>query len=142
LQGLNSKNTGTEITIDTPSGRTRLDIGSYDQESGELNLLEVKNGPGARLTPNQRACFPDIQNGNFTPAGQNAGNLGLSLEPGGGASSVNINIVNLNGANAQMPEAAAAAADAAAAATGEAAGAEGGAAVGEAVGPLIIDVIP
>jgi hypothetical protein len=95
LQGLNQSNTGTEITIDTPSGRTRLDIGSYDPESGELNLIEVKNGPGARLTSNQRACFPDIQNGNFTPAGQNAAGLGLSLEPGGGVSSVNVNVVNL-----------------------------------------------
>jgi hypothetical protein len=140
LQGLSGSNVGTEITFDTPSGRTRLDIGSYDPDSGELNLFEVKNGPGARLTPNQKACIPDIQNGDFTPAGQNALDLGLDLQPGGGTSSVNVNIVNLNGATVQMPETVPAAVEAGAAVVGEAAGAEAAPAAGEAIAPIIIEL--
>jgi len=94
-------NVGTEITVDTPSGTVRLDVGMYDPTTGNLSLTEVKNGPGARLNSNQKACFPDIQNGQGVPRGPNFRSLGV---PPGGPRSMSLDIENLNGANARLPQ--------------------------------------
>ena len=98
-------NFGQEITLDVPGkGSVRLDIGSYDPVTGNLELTEVKNGPSARLTTNQNACFRDVENGNFIPRGNNAKNLGLEIgKLGGGAKGTTLNIENLGGANVRMP---------------------------------------
>ena len=94
-----------EITLEVPGvGRVRLDIGAYDQQSRQLEVNEVKNGPNARLTEGQRACFNDVAKGNFIPRGANAKNLGLNVGvKGGGASAVELKITNLNGAKVTMP---------------------------------------
>ncbi|MEO9061082.1 MAG: RHS repeat-associated core domain-containing protein [Nitrosospira sp.] len=97
-------NIGQEITIDTPSGSVRVDIGAYNPKTGNLNLTEVKNGPFARLATNQKACYPEILQGQFTPRGPNAQALGLSNTLGGGTNSTSLQIKNLNGANVQIPE--------------------------------------
>src|SRR5262249_32014541 len=100
-----------EILLDVPNldKSTRLDIGQLASDR-ELILDEVKNGTGARLTQNQRACIPEILKGNFIPRGARPAALGLDVgKLGGGASSVSVRITNLGGANVKLPLAGAAA---------------------------------
>ena len=70
---------GQEVTIQTPVGRTRVDIVARDA-NGNL-IFEVKNGPSARVNPNQERVFQYIRQHGGTPVGANAKNAGL---PAGG----------------------------------------------------------
>lgn len=76
---------GREITMQTTAARTRLDL--FVQASREGGVIpgtaqrvnplqqffvEVKTGPTARLTRNQRLAFPEIRVGGGIPRGLNA----------------------------------------------------------------------
>jgi hypothetical protein len=55
--------------------RVRVDIAADFQ--GEIHLIEVKNGPSAGFTPNQRIAYPEMQLPDglrpaVTPVGNNA----------------------------------------------------------------------
>ena len=63
---------GTEVTIEVNSVKTRVDF--VGEKDGILYLYEVKNGPYARLTPNQKVVIPQLQDFHkgFIPVGKNA----------------------------------------------------------------------
>jgi hypothetical protein len=67
---------GYEITIDVSTGRIRGDIIVRDAQG--LKLIESKNGPGAKLTPNQAAAFPILPSQGGVGRGGNAQRAGLS----------------------------------------------------------------
>ena len=67
---------GQEVTIQTPVGRTRVDIVARDPD-GNL-IFEVKNGPRAKVNPNQQRVFEYIREHGGTPVGDNAENAGLA----------------------------------------------------------------
>jgi len=69
---------GREITIQTSAARTRLDLVGRNK-AGELEFIEVKNGPNAGLTPNQELAIPKIREGGGVPRGGNAVAAGLSV---------------------------------------------------------------
>ena len=63
---------GTEVTVEVNGIRTRVDF--IGEKNGKLFLYEVKNGPHAHLTPNQKKAIPllrDFRYG-FIPIGRNA----------------------------------------------------------------------
>ena len=65
----------TEVTVDLYGVRNRFD---FVGKKGEyLYLFEVKNGPTARMTPNQKINIPIMQNQTspFIPIGNNAKNV-------------------------------------------------------------------
>ena len=62
---------GSEITVDAGGVRTRPDLFAR-LPGGQLSFVEVKNGPGARLTPNQERAFPIIRTQGGVPRGANA----------------------------------------------------------------------
>lgn len=62
---------GSEITVDAGGVRTRPDLFAR-LPGGQLSFVEVKNGPGARLTPNQEKAFPIIRSQGGVPRGANA----------------------------------------------------------------------
>lgn len=63
---------GTEVTIEVNSVKTRVDF--VGEKDGILYLYEVKNGPYARFTPNQKVVIPQLQDFHkgFIPVGKNA----------------------------------------------------------------------
>ena len=68
---------GSEITIETAAGRTRLDLFVESPLEGGVNPLqeffvEVKTGPTARLSRNQRLAIPIIRSKGGIPRGLNA----------------------------------------------------------------------
>lgn len=65
------------VTIDTPVGRTRIDL-VEQTASGERQFVEVKNGPYARLNPNQTRVFAYIRKFGGTPVGQRAAEAGFT----------------------------------------------------------------
>lgn len=68
---------GSEITVVTPSGvRTRLDLMAL--QNGQLQPIEAKKGPNARLTKNQRKAFPEIAAKGCTAVGGNAAAAGIA----------------------------------------------------------------
>lgn len=69
---------GREISLEADGVRTRLDI-LVQNPDGSLELVEVKNGPFANLSPNQRTAIPVIANEGAIPYGQNAADAGLTL---------------------------------------------------------------
>ena len=73
--------TGGEVTVEMPSGRrSRVDTVTTTQD-GSRNFVESKNGPNARLTPNQRELRDTLDSGGtVTPRGRRAEEAGL--EPG------------------------------------------------------------
>ena len=73
LQQEGVTNIHTEVTFEVNGGRIRVDI--VGEFNGEVRLYEVKNGPSAGFTPNQRMAFPQM-NGELPiiPWGQNAMN--------------------------------------------------------------------
>ena len=77
---------GKEVTFELPNGgRTRADI--VTESKGDLNIVESKNGPNARLTPRQTQAQQAVQQGQqLIPRGGNAQAAGLT--PG---TPVNIN---------------------------------------------------
>ncbi|MDQ1532144.1 MAG: hypothetical protein QOE37_2282, partial [Microbacteriaceae bacterium] len=66
-----------EITIDTPVGRTRIDL-VQQTSTGERKFVEVKNGPTAKLNANQKRVFDYIRQFGGTPVGQRAAQAGFT----------------------------------------------------------------
>jgi hypothetical protein len=65
---------GYEITIEVNGVRVRVDIAA--NFNGEIILIEVKNGPYARFTPNQSVVYPQMyDNVPLIPYGGNASNV-------------------------------------------------------------------
>lgn len=73
-----------EVTLVTPgipntTVRTRVDLIIADPHNpGEVILIEVKCGPGARLTPNQKVALPAIERTGGVAVGGNAVKAGLA----------------------------------------------------------------
>lgn len=61
-----------EVTFKTPSGRSTRFDGAYLDSKGKTWLLEVKNGPTAKLNVNQQASHPEVAQGGSTPVGAKA----------------------------------------------------------------------
>jgi len=64
----------TEVTIEVDGVRIRPDFIGIDK-NGVLNIVEVKNGPNARFTPNQKIVIPKMMGNEhpcFKPVGGNA----------------------------------------------------------------------
>jgi hypothetical protein len=68
---------GREITVEAGGVRTRPDL-YVELPCGTRCFVEVKNGPSAGLTPNQRVAFPVIQSAGGVPVGANAAAAGLT----------------------------------------------------------------
>ena len=68
---------GREITVEAGGVRTRPDL-FVEDACGNRCFVEVKNGPSAGMTPNQRAAFPVIQAQGGVPVGANAAAAGLT----------------------------------------------------------------
>jgi len=70
---------GKEVTFELPSGgRTRADIVT-ESKGGNLDIVEAKNGPSAKLTPRQTEAQEAVQQGqSLTPRGANAQAAGLA----------------------------------------------------------------
>ena len=63
-----------EVTIEVDGTRVRVDF--IGEKNGQLYLYEVKNGPKAGFTPNQKIVYPKIQEGSqFIPRGENASHI-------------------------------------------------------------------
>ncbi len=68
---------GEQISIRAGGGRTIPDF--YGQNAqGIREFIEVKNGPGAALNPNQQRLIPIIQQSGGVPVGGNAAAAGLT----------------------------------------------------------------
>jgi hypothetical protein len=51
-----------QVTVRTESGtRTRVDFAGRDRQTGEVKLTEAKSSEGARLTRNQKAGYPEME---------------------------------------------------------------------------------
>ena len=62
-----------QVTVETSSGtRLRLDFMTRDPGTGEVRCIECKASPTARLSPKQKAGFPDMEKAGGTVKG-NAG---------------------------------------------------------------------
>lgn len=60
-----------EITLEVNGVRVRVDVAA--DFNGEIILMEVKNGPFSRMTPNQRIVYPEMLDGAaIIPRGANA----------------------------------------------------------------------
>jgi RHS repeat-associated protein len=70
---------GSEITVEVGGTRIRLDFAG--EMHSELHFVEVKNGPQAGLSTNQRVTFPQMMKGDVPviPYGQNALRAGFKL---------------------------------------------------------------
>jgi RHS repeat-associated protein len=75
-EGGNTLGSG-EITIDTPVGRTRIDL-VEQTASGDRQFVEVKNGPFAQPNPNQKRVFAYIRQFGGTPVGQRTAEAGFT----------------------------------------------------------------
>jgi len=71
LETRGAKVLGREITLKTPEGTTRVDMVIKNAEGG-LEIVEVKNGVSARLTPKQQAAFVSILQSGAEPRGEHA----------------------------------------------------------------------
>jgi len=78
LEAKGAKVLGREITLQTTAGVTRVDMVIKNAEGG-LEVVEVKNGVSARLTPRQQAAFVSIQQSGAEPRGVNATRAGLPV---------------------------------------------------------------
>ena len=76
IEASGGKVLGQEITVDAGGVRTRPDL-FVEDAAGNRFFVEVKNGPSAGLTPNQKAAFPTIESSGGVPAGKNAAAAGL-----------------------------------------------------------------
>ncbi len=83
---------GRNITVDTPAARTRPDM-YVRRASGANEFVEVKTGPAAKLSPNQRAAFPQIEAGGAIPRGGNAQKAGLA--PGNPLGPTPVRVINV-----------------------------------------------
>ncbi len=78
LEAKGAKVLGREITLKTTEGVTRVDMVIRNAEGG-LEVVEVKNGVSARLTPRQQAAFVSILQSGAEPRGVNATRAGLPV---------------------------------------------------------------
>lgn len=69
---------GRNLTLEANGMRTIPDL-YVRYGDGTLAFVEVKNGPGARLTVNQEALFPVIREFGAAPYGQRAFDAGLTV---------------------------------------------------------------
>ena len=76
LEAAGGKVLGREVSVDVNGVRTRPDLFA-EFPNGQRGFLEVKTGPGARLTANQATGFPGIRAGGAVPVGDNAAAAGL-----------------------------------------------------------------
>jgi hypothetical protein len=83
LRGEGLEVAGREVTVETAVGRARLDLVTRDPQ-GRFSFAEVKNGPTAKLTANQRMVHEEIRTGGFIPRGESAARAGFNVgEPYG-----------------------------------------------------------
>lgn len=68
---------GREITIEANGVRTRPDL-YVEFPNGQRGFVEVKTGPHARPTANQRAAFPAVNQTGYTGVGGNATQVGIA----------------------------------------------------------------
>ncbi len=60
-----------EVTLEVNGVRVRVDVAA--DFNGQITLIEVKNGPYARFTPNQSIAYPQMMDGiPIIPRGANA----------------------------------------------------------------------
>lgn len=63
-----------EVTLEVNGVRVRVDIAA--DFNGQITLIEVKNGPSAGFTPNQRIVYPQMMEGvPVVPRGYNASQI-------------------------------------------------------------------
>ncbi|KAF0203985.1 MAG: RHS repeat-associated core domain-containing [Bacteroidetes bacterium] len=63
-----------EVTVELNGVRVRVDIAA--DFNGEIRLIEVKNGPSAGFTPNQKINYPQMKDGaSIIPIGRNASQI-------------------------------------------------------------------
>lgn len=67
---------GTEVTVETPHGRRRIDVVEVDPVTGEPIAVEIKTG-NSPYKPRQRACDKDIEDGKARGVGPRAREAGL-----------------------------------------------------------------
>jgi hypothetical protein len=61
----------SQITVELPSGaRTRVDYVSRNRMTGELDCIECKSSPTARMTPKQTRAFPEMEQHEATIVGK------------------------------------------------------------------------
>jgi hypothetical protein len=69
---------GREITVDAGGVRARADLYVRNADN-TYEFVEVKNGPNARLSPNQRTGYDAIRKGGGIPRGGNAADARLPV---------------------------------------------------------------
>ena len=73
---------GSQITVDVQGGKTVILDDLFTDPNRNLVSFDAKNGPGARLTPNQAVEYPRINQGTpVTPRGPNAQSANLAGQP-------------------------------------------------------------
>lgn len=77
IEASGGKVLGREITVDAGGARTRPDL-FVEDACGNRCFVEVKNGPTAKMTSNQKVAFPAIQSQGGVPVGANAAAAGLT----------------------------------------------------------------
>lgn len=74
---------GQEVTLDVPEANTRVRVDLVTSHDDKINFIEVKNGPHARMTPNQRIAYPLMQHSTpVVPIGKNVLDLNINLRIG------------------------------------------------------------
>ena len=70
------RNLQTEVTIEGNGVKVRIDI-AMESPNMEITLIEVKNGPTATFTTNQKIVYPQMMLDHIpvVPKGQNAANV-------------------------------------------------------------------
>lgn len=82
-----------EVTVEADGVRVRVDIAM--KLDGETYLIEVKNGPYARLTPNQSIVYPKMNdNVPIIPFGKNATNVWPNYQAGTTITEYNLLIIH------------------------------------------------
>lgn len=74
---------GQEVTLEVPEANTRVRVDLVTSNNDRINFIEVKNGPHARMTHNQRIAYPLMQHSTpVVPIGNNVLNLNINLRTG------------------------------------------------------------
>ena len=85
---------GDQITfLGSNNVRSRPDF-VVERPDGSLYVLEVKNGPGARVSTNQYLVFSEIADGSAVPVGGNAARGGLT--PGQTLGPIDVEIIHMD----------------------------------------------
>lgn len=85
-----------EVTIELNGVRVRVDIATQSPNM-EITLIEVKNGPYANFTPNQKIVYPQmmLDHAPIVPLGQNAANVWGPAQVGQPTTNYTIIIIKL-----------------------------------------------